>query len=153
MDPPHRCLVSHAPPRRLRDVLVEHLDVNSGGLLTGTRWPGFQPTVAGVGKKTWSFIWGPMYIYIYIPATTSYSLYGYLYIHRLNLYDYIVRVLFHLYNHNVWSFITIYYLLYCLSGHDGPYLSSDHFSSIFLSLTHKQLLSNPYLSRVSVEHL
>ena len=60
MDPPHRCLVSHAPPSRLRDVLVEHLDLNSGGLLTGTRWPGFQPTVAGVGKKTWTFIWGPI---------------------------------------------------------------------------------------------
>ena len=43
-----------------RDVLVERLDLNSGGLLTGTRWPGFQPTVAGVGKKTWTFIWGPI---------------------------------------------------------------------------------------------
>ena len=58
MDPPHRCLFSPAPPSRLRDVLVERLDLNSGGLLTGTRWPGFQPTVARVGKKTWTFIWG-----------------------------------------------------------------------------------------------
>ena len=56
MDPPHRCLVSHAPPSWLRDILVERLDLNSSGLLTGTRWPGFQPTVAGVGKKTWTFI-------------------------------------------------------------------------------------------------
>ena len=60
MDPPHCCLVSPAPPSRLRDVLVERLDLNSGGLLTGTHWPGFQPTVAGVGKKTWTFIWGPI---------------------------------------------------------------------------------------------
>ena len=60
MDPPHRCLVSHAPPSWLRDVLVERLDLNSSGLLTGTRWPSFQPTVAGVGKKTWTFIWGPI---------------------------------------------------------------------------------------------
>ena len=59
MDLPHRCLVSHAPPSRLRDVLVEGLNLNSSGLLTGTRWPSFQPTVAGVGKKTWTFIWGP----------------------------------------------------------------------------------------------
>ena len=51
MDPPHRCLVSHAPPSRLRDVLVERLDLNSSGLLTGTRWPGFQPTVAGLEKR------------------------------------------------------------------------------------------------------
>ena len=60
MDPPHCCLISHAPPSRLRDILVERLDLNSSGLLTGTRWPGFQPTVAGVGKKTWTFIWGPI---------------------------------------------------------------------------------------------
>ena len=60
MDPPHRCLVSHTPPSRLRDVLVERLDLNSGRLLTGTRWPGFQPTVAGVGKKTWTFTWEPI---------------------------------------------------------------------------------------------
>ena len=59
MDPPHHCLVSHTPPSRLRDVLVEGLNLNSSGLLTGTRWPSFQPTVAGVGKKTWTFIWGP----------------------------------------------------------------------------------------------
>ena len=32
----------------------------SGGLLTGTRWPSFQSTVAGVGKKTWTFTWGPI---------------------------------------------------------------------------------------------
>ena len=60
MDPPHRCLVSHTPPSRLRDVLVERLDLNSSGLLTGTRWPGFRPTVAGVGKKTWTFTWEPI---------------------------------------------------------------------------------------------
>ena len=60
MDPPHRCLVSPTPPSRLRDVLVERLDLNSGGLLTGTRWPGFQPTIAGVGKKTWTFTWEPI---------------------------------------------------------------------------------------------
>ena len=60
MDPPHRCLVSHTPPTWLRDVLVERLDLNSGGLLTGTRWPGFRPTVAGVGKKTWTFTWEPI---------------------------------------------------------------------------------------------
>ena len=60
MDPPHHCLISPAPPSQLRDVLVERLDLNSGGLLTGTCWPGFQPTVAGVGKKTWTFIWGPI---------------------------------------------------------------------------------------------
>ena len=53
---PHRCLISHAPPSRLRDVLVERLNLNSRGLLTGTRWLSFQPTVAGVGKKTWTFI-------------------------------------------------------------------------------------------------
>ena len=50
MDPPHRCLISHTPPSWLRDVLVEGLNLNSSGLLTGTRWPSFQPTVAGVGK-------------------------------------------------------------------------------------------------------
>ena len=55
IDPPHRCLISHTPPSRLRDVLVERLNPNSSGLLTGTRWPSFQPTVAGVGKKTWTF--------------------------------------------------------------------------------------------------
>ena len=58
MDPPHCCLVSHTPPSRLRDVLVERLDLNSGGLLTGTRWPGFRPTVAGVGKKDLDFYMG-----------------------------------------------------------------------------------------------
>ena len=57
MDPPHRCLISHTPPNRLRDVLVERLDLNSGGLLTGTRWPSFRTTVVGVGKKTWTFTW------------------------------------------------------------------------------------------------
>ena len=51
MDPPHRCLISHAPPSQLRDILVEGLNLNSSGLLTGTRWPSFQPTVAGVGKR------------------------------------------------------------------------------------------------------
>ena len=60
MDPPHRCLVSHTPPNRLRDVLVERLDLNSGGLLTGTRWPSFRTTVAGVGKKTWTSTWEPI---------------------------------------------------------------------------------------------
>ena len=59
MDPPHRCLVSHTPPNRLRDVLVERLDLNSGGLPTGTRWPSFRTTVAGVGKKTWTSTWEP----------------------------------------------------------------------------------------------
>ena len=60
MDPPHCCLVSHTPPNRLRDVLVERLDLNSGGLLTGTRWPSFRTTVVGVGKKTWTFTWEPI---------------------------------------------------------------------------------------------
>ena len=55
MDPPHRCLVSHTPPNRLRDALVERL----GGLPTGTRWPIFRTTVAGVGKKTWTYTWEP----------------------------------------------------------------------------------------------
>ena len=60
MDPPHRCLISHTPPNRLRDLLVERLDLNSGELLTGTRWPSFRTTVAGVGKKTWTFTWEPI---------------------------------------------------------------------------------------------
>ena len=47
MDPPHRCLISHTPPNRLQDALVERL----GGLPTGTRWPIFRTTVAGVGKR------------------------------------------------------------------------------------------------------
>ena len=55
MDPPHRCLISHTPPNRLRDALVERL----GGLPTGTRWPIFRTTVAGVGKKTWTSTWEP----------------------------------------------------------------------------------------------
>ena len=55
MDPSHRHLISHTPPYRLRDVLVERL----GGLLTGTRWPILQTTVAGVGKKTWTSTWEP----------------------------------------------------------------------------------------------
>ena len=37
---------------------------NEDDLLTGagagTHWPGFQPTIVGVGKKTWTFIWGPI---------------------------------------------------------------------------------------------
>ena len=60
MDLPLRCLDSHTLPGRLRDVLVEDLELNSGGLLTGTRWLSFQPTVAGVGEKTWTFTWGPI---------------------------------------------------------------------------------------------
>ena len=48
MDPSHRHLVSHTPPNRLRNALVERL----GGLPTGTRWPILRTTVAGVGKKT-----------------------------------------------------------------------------------------------------
>ena len=60
-NPPQRCLGSDAPPSRPRDVLVERLNPNSSGLLTGTRWPSFQPTVAGVGRKTWIVIWGPTF--------------------------------------------------------------------------------------------
>ena len=59
MDPPHSCLISHTPPNRLRDALVERLDLNSGGLPTGTRWPIFRTTVAGVGKKIWTSTWEP----------------------------------------------------------------------------------------------
>ena len=55
MDPSHRRLISHTPPYRLRDALVERL----GGLLTGTRWPILRTTVAGVGKKTWTSTWEP----------------------------------------------------------------------------------------------
>ena len=58
MDLPHHCLVSHTPPNRLRDVLLERPDLNSGGLLTGTRWPSFPTTVAGVGKKDLDFYMG-----------------------------------------------------------------------------------------------
>ena len=50
-NPPQWCLISDAPPSRPRDVLVERLNPNSSGLLTGTRWPSFQPTVAGVGRR------------------------------------------------------------------------------------------------------
>ena len=57
---PGRYLISHTPPNQPRDVLVEGLNLNSGRLLTGTRWPSLQPTIAGVGKKTWTFIWGPI---------------------------------------------------------------------------------------------
>ena len=60
-NPPQRCLVSDAPPSRPRDILVERLNPNSSGLLTGTRWPSFQPTVAGVGRRTWTVIWGPTF--------------------------------------------------------------------------------------------
>ena len=60
MDPPPRGLVSHTLPGQLRDILVEDLELNSGGLLSGTRWPSFQPTVAGVGEKTWTFTWEPI---------------------------------------------------------------------------------------------
>ena len=60
MDLPPRSLVNHTLPGQLRDVLVEGLDLNSGELLTGTRWPSFQPTVAGVGEKTWTFTWEPI---------------------------------------------------------------------------------------------
>ena len=49
---PQRCLISDAPPSQPKDVLVERLNPNSSGLLTGTRWPSFQPTVAGVGRRT-----------------------------------------------------------------------------------------------------
>ena len=55
MDPSRRRLVSHTPPYRLRDALVERL----GGLPTGTRWPILQTTVVGVGKKTWTSTWEP----------------------------------------------------------------------------------------------
>ena len=55
MDPSHCHLVSHTPPYRLRDALVERL----GGLPTGTRWPILRTTVAGVGKKTWTSTWEP----------------------------------------------------------------------------------------------
>ena len=55
MDPSRRRLVSHTPPYRLRDALVERL----GGLLTGTRWPILRTTVVGVGKKTWTSTWEP----------------------------------------------------------------------------------------------
>ena len=51
--------LSHTPPNRLRDALVERLDLNSGGLPTGTRWPIIRTTVAGVGKKTWTSTWEP----------------------------------------------------------------------------------------------
>ena len=51
-NPPQRCLVSDAPPSQPRDVLVERLNTNSSKLLTGTRWPSFQLTVAGVGRRT-----------------------------------------------------------------------------------------------------
>ena len=50
-----------APSSRPRDVLVERLNLNSSGLLTGTRWPRFQPTVAGAGRRTWIAIWGPTF--------------------------------------------------------------------------------------------
>ena len=60
MDPPPRYLDSHTLPGRLQDVLVEDLELNSGRLLTGTRWLSFQPTVAGVGEKTWTFTWEPI---------------------------------------------------------------------------------------------
>ena len=55
MDPSRRRLVSHTPPYRLRDALVERL----GGLPTGTRWPILRTTVVGVGKKTWTSTWEP----------------------------------------------------------------------------------------------
>ena len=55
MDPSHRRLVSHTPPYRLQDALVERL----GGLPTGTCWPILRTTVAGVGKKTWTSTWEP----------------------------------------------------------------------------------------------
>ena len=54
MDPSHRHLVSHTPPNRLRDALVERL----GGLPTGTRWPILRITVARVGKKDLDFYMG-----------------------------------------------------------------------------------------------
>ena len=54
MDPSHRRLISHTPPYRLRDALVERL----GGLPTGTRWPILRTTVAGVGKKDLDFYMG-----------------------------------------------------------------------------------------------
>ena len=55
MDPSRRRLVSHTPPYRLRDALVERL----GGLPTGTCWPILRTTVVGVGKKTWTSTWEP----------------------------------------------------------------------------------------------
>ena len=55
MDPSRRRLVSHTPPYRLRDALVER----PGGLPTGTRWPILLTTVVGVGKKTWTSTWEP----------------------------------------------------------------------------------------------
>ena len=45
--PSRRRLVSHTPPYRLRDALVERL----GGLPTGTRWPILRTTVVGVEKR------------------------------------------------------------------------------------------------------
>ena len=62
INPPQRCLISHAPPSRPRDVLVEGLNPNSSGLLTGTRWPRFQPTIVGAGRRTWIAIWGLTFI-------------------------------------------------------------------------------------------
>ena len=61
INPPQRCLVSDAPPSQPRDVLVEHLNPNSSGLLTGTRWPRFQPTIVRAGRRTWTAIWGPTF--------------------------------------------------------------------------------------------
>ena len=61
INPPQRCLISEAPPSRPRDVLVERLNPSSSGLLTGTRWPRFQPTITGAGRRTWIAIWGPTF--------------------------------------------------------------------------------------------
>ena len=61
INPPQWCLISNAPPSRPRDVLVERLNPNSSGLPNGTRWPRFQPTVAGAGRRTWIAIWGPTF--------------------------------------------------------------------------------------------
>ena len=58
---PQRCLIGPAPPSRPRDILVERLNPNSSTLLTGTRWPSFQPTVVGGGRRTLTAIWGPTF--------------------------------------------------------------------------------------------